>query len=99
MGAATSKLKGLRGRMPTFSTKAIGLLVIGAVLLGGVGAFSKDRIAPLFPPGDTINAEFSRDYKLVPYKDVVKLAGVRVGEVTGVSKSDRGTTIVSMHVD
>jgi phospholipid/cholesterol/gamma-HCH transport system substrate-binding protein len=97
--AATSKLKGLRGRMPTFSTKILGLIVIGAVLLGGVGAFSKDRIATWFTPGDTINAEFSRDYKLVPYKDVVKLAGVRVGEVTGVSKSDRGTTIVSMHVD
>lgn len=97
--AASSKGGGLRSRLPGLSPKVLGVVVIAAVLLGGVGAFSKNRIETFFTPGDTINAEFSRDYKLIPYQDVVKLAGVRVGEITGVSKSPQGTTIVSMHLD
>jgi phospholipid/cholesterol/gamma-HCH transport system substrate-binding protein len=81
------------------STTAIGLIVIAVVGLAGVAAFQKDRITSFLSPGDTITAEFSRQYKLIDYKSVVKLADVRVGEVTGAVESDHGTTLVSMRVD
>lgn len=89
-------IDGAKRRLPL---KVIGVIVILGVVLFGVFAFSKNRVASYVTPGDTVNAEFSRDYKLIDFQGVVKLAGVTVGEITSVSKTERGTTLVSMRVD
>jgi phospholipid/cholesterol/gamma-HCH transport system substrate-binding protein len=46
-----------------------------------------------------INASFTRQYRLEPYQSTVKLAGVRVGEVTGVEKGTGGGADVTMRLD
>jgi len=38
------------------------------LVLAGIGAFTKQRIASLLTPGDMITASFSRQYRLEPYK-------------------------------
>jgi phospholipid/cholesterol/gamma-HCH transport system substrate-binding protein len=74
------------------------LVLIGLVLLG-IAAFQRDRIAVTLRSGDTVRAEFARAYKLEPYKSPVKVAGVKVGEVTGVDITDAHTAVVSMKLD
>lgn len=78
--------------------KKIGTLVLLGVLLFGVVAFQKDRIHSWVAPGDTIQAAFSRQYKLEDHQSVVKLAGVRVGEVTDVEQRGDGA-LVTMRID
>jgi phospholipid/cholesterol/gamma-HCH transport system substrate-binding protein len=46
-----------------------------------------------------VTASFSRDYKLERYLSTVKLASVRVGEVTDVEKSADGGAEVTMRLD
>lgn len=79
--------------------KALGFLIIGLIVLWGIGAFAKDEIASLLTPGDMITATFSRQYRLEPYKSVVKVAEVKVGEVTDVQTSETGPTKVTMRLD
>jgi phospholipid/cholesterol/gamma-HCH transport system substrate-binding protein len=76
------------------SPKKIGLLVLGLLAIVFVIAYQKDRLVSVVSPGDMITADLSRQYKLQPYKSVVKVAGVRVGEVTDIdSNSAHGATI------
>jgi phospholipid/cholesterol/gamma-HCH transport system substrate-binding protein len=79
--------------------KALGFLIMALIVVWGVGAFAKDEIASLLTPGDKITASFTRQYRLQPYKSVVKIAGVTVGEVTGVESSETGPTKVSMRLN
>jgi phospholipid/cholesterol/gamma-HCH transport system substrate-binding protein len=79
--------------------KALGVLMIVMLVLAGIGAFTKDEIASLLTPGDMITASFSRQYRLEPYKSVVKVAEVKVGEVTDVETSETGPTKVTMRLD
>lgn len=101
MGALKRPSFGALGRMrpAVLSPKKLGILVIVVVVVFGIAAFQKDRIAATLSSGDTVQAEFPRDYKLVNYKSRVKMAGVIVGKVTGSEKTDHGTFLVSMKLD
>lgn len=77
---------------------ALGVVLLALMAVALVTVYQKERISTLLASGDEVQAEFSRDYRLVPAKSVVKVAGVIVGTVTDVEKSDRGTSIVSMKV-
>src|SRR5581483_706941 len=79
--------------------KALGYLIIGLVVLWGVAAFAKDHIASVLSSGDMVTASFSRQYRLQPYKSVVKVSEVRVGEVTDVKTEDNGVATVTMRLD
>jgi phospholipid/cholesterol/gamma-HCH transport system substrate-binding protein len=50
-------------------------------------------------PGDQIQADFHRDYRLRPYVTKVKISGVKVGTVTDVDHDVDGATRVSMKLD
>ncbi len=83
----------LRRRHPV----RIGIAFAVLVALGFVGAFEKHRISTDLHSGRMISAEFSRQYLLKPYLTQVKIAGVVVGTVTGVSHN-AGGALVEMKV-
>ncbi len=86
-------------RRRAMSPTRFGATILVLLMVVGVAAFQKDRIASLLGPGDVVRAEFARQYKLVDFQSKVKLAGVVVGEITGAEKTDADTTMVSMRVD
>lgn len=87
------------GRLRTDSRAFKGFVCVCVVALVLVGLASKSFIVTTFAGGTTIKAEFSTDYNLRDNKTKVKMAGLQVGLVTGIDKTDHGTTIVSMKVD
>ncbi|SBW22844.1 MlaD family protein [Protofrankia symbiont of Coriaria ruscifolia] len=93
------RLAGIARRGKLTSSRTLGVLVLLTLILVGVAAFNRNRITVTLSSGDTIKAEFARAYKLEPYRSVVKVAGVKVGEVTGVDITERHTSVVSMKVD
>src|SRR2546426_11910441 len=95
MRAIRKRMSGRLGRSP----KIAGVLVLLGLLAFSVFAFNRERVAVTLSSGDTVEADFARAYKLEPYKSVVKIAGVKVGEVTGVKITDRHTAVVSMKLD
>lgn len=74
------------------------LLYLGIALVLLALAF-KPQILSFFASGDTIKAEFSSSYKLRPLDSSVKVAGLVVGDVTGISYTNHHTAIVTMKVD
>ncbi|MFI5627013.1 MlaD family protein [Nocardioides sp. NPDC051685] len=60
---------------------------------------SKAEIQSLLSGGQTITAEFADSYKLRENDSTVKVAGLTVGNVTDLNRTDNGTTIVTMKVD
>ncbi|WP_250287117.1 MULTISPECIES: MlaD family protein [unclassified Frankia] len=91
-----ASLAHLGQRIPT---KVLGLVVLAVLALVGFFAFNRARILITVGSGETVKAEFARDYKLEPFKSVVKVSGVKVGDVTGVKETDRHTALVSMKID
>lgn len=89
-----SRLSGL-----STSNKVIGLVVLVVLLLTFAVAYQKQRVVAMLTPGDTVTASFSRQFKLEPYLSVVKLASVRVGEVTDIERADDGGAKVTMKLD
>ncbi|HET9692460.1 MAG TPA: MlaD family protein [Acidimicrobiales bacterium] len=76
---------------------AVGV-VFAVVVAAGFGvAFNKHRLLTDIRGGQTISAQFPRDYLLKPYLTSVKIAGVVVGTVTGVQPDAQGA-VVSMKV-
>ncbi|HWE90081.1 MAG TPA: MlaD family protein [Pseudonocardiaceae bacterium] len=78
-------------------------VITGAVLLVLVvtalfAVYQKEAISTALSSGSTVNAEFARDYRLVPNKTEVKMAGVVIGTVTDVQPDSQGNVIVSMKV-
>ena len=98
MNARTKVEKGSHYHRST-SPRLVGIIVIIGVALAFLVAYEKQRIASVLSSGDTITAEFSRNYKLDPYTSLVKLAGVNVGEVTGIDDAPDGGALVSMRID
>lgn len=80
------------------TAKGTGLLVLAALLCFALLAFNKPRVETTLSPGDGLRAEFSQAYKLVPYESRVKMAGVEVGTVTGVRRTDGNRAMVSMKI-
>ncbi|MGH3520902.1 MAG: MlaD family protein [Haloechinothrix sp.] len=78
------------------SPRKLGALVLVGIVIVGLLSFQKVRIGTLLSGDEEIKAEFSRHYKLKPYASDVKLAGVGVGTVSDVEKTDRGTFLVTM---
>lgn len=75
----------------------VGFLVLA--LLAGVVLFQKNRIMTTLSPGDTITANFARDYRLKPFETEVKVAGVPVGVVTSVERGPDTTADVDLKLD
>lgn len=87
-------------RLVTGSPKAKGAVVLVFLLLFSLVAFNRARLETTLAPGELVKAEFSRDYKLVPFQSVVKLAGVEVGTVVSVEQADgSGASVVELKLD
>lgn len=78
-------------------------IVVAAAVLGlavlMVALFEKPAIINALSPGDTVQAEFPRDYKLEVDNSDVKMAGTPIGKVSDVERTERGTTMVTLKVD
>jgi len=59
----------------------------------------KPQLVSMMDSGETITAEFSSEYKLRPFDSTVKMAGMSVGTVTDVERTDEGTALVTMKID
>lgn len=91
--------RSIRARRMPLSARMLGVVLLVAMLVFALYAFNRPRIDTSLASGEKLDANFSRDYKLIPYQSVVKLAGVKVGSVTGVDdRPDAGST-VSMKLD
>ncbi|MCW2856509.1 MAG: Mammalian cell entry related domain protein [Marmoricola sp.] len=88
-------LSALRPRTP----KAMGMVVLAALALFAIFSFDHPRILTTLSPGQHLNAAFTTGYKLSPYDSNVKIAGVKVGVVTGLTRSATDGQIVSMKLD
>lgn len=76
-----------------------GLLYVAVLGLLAVALLYKAPLLRVLTPGDPLTVEFSRDYKLDPDHSDVKLAGVPVGTVAGVSDDGAGTVEVELDLD
>lgn len=81
------------------SPLSLGAAFIVIVLVFGVALFQKDRILTTLRPGETITVNFAEDYRLQPFRTKVKVAGIPVGLVTSVERSEDGTAHVGLKVD
>lgn len=83
-----------------WSTKrTIGALVVVLAIVALYAVYQKERIATALSFGDTVTARFAQMYKLNPYRNDVKLAGVVVGTVTSEEYDDEAqTSIVTMEI-
>jgi len=81
------------------TSRRLGVGVLLVVLAVALVAFNRAHLGVLVHRGDTVQAEFSRVYKLKPYESVVKLAGVKVGTVTEVEPQPGHGALVSMKLD
>jgi phospholipid/cholesterol/gamma-HCH transport system substrate-binding protein len=63
-------------------------------------AYLGTKATGIFTSTSTIEAEFTQNYKLIAYEagSDVKTAGVVIGRITGVDRTDRGTYRVTMQV-
>lgn len=74
------------------------VFLVAAAIVVTVLAF-KNPIASFFRSGETVSAEFERNYQLHEDETKVKVAGLEVGVITGVHDTDNGTVLVTMKVD
>lgn len=86
-------------RLEKTSPFRIGVVMFTLLAIGGAALFQKSQITTMIRPGETVQADFARDYHLRANVTKVKVAGVRVGVVTGVDRTDEGDFRVSMKVD
>lgn len=89
------RFRRVRGLNPV----AIGLVLAVILVLAGVALFQKNKILTNLDQGETVTAEFSREYRLRPYVSKVKVAGVPVGVVTEVGSGTDGSSEVEMKLD
>lgn len=89
------------GFLRDMSPRRMGVVAVGIALLVVFAAFHQDQLSSLVTPHDTVKVEFPRQYKLVfnsPFKSEVKIAGVVVGKVGDVERTDRDTALVTLEV-
>ena len=77
----------------------LGVMWLVATLLAGVLLMNKQDILLSMRRGDTVTAEFSSRYKLAPVVSKVEVAGVKVGQITGVRELDGGGAAIVMKLD
>jgi phospholipid/cholesterol/gamma-HCH transport system substrate-binding protein len=73
------------------------LIMVTAVIMLGL-AF-KNNVTLFLRRGDTIHADFAQNYDIIPGHTRVKMAGLQVGVVSGLSQDSDGVAHVSMKVD
>ncbi len=81
------------------SLSALGLVVLVLTGVAVLAVYNKERIGTALSSGETVRAEFAKEYKLSTYRTDVKMSGVVVGAVTAVEQTDRGTSEVTMKID
>jgi phospholipid/cholesterol/gamma-HCH transport system substrate-binding protein len=77
------KAAGILMRRPVLS----GLVLIAVAVLAGVLLFQKPAIITMLTRGETVTVQLARDYKVEPYATPVKMAGTKVGVVSGVERN------------
>ncbi|KAA1394241.1 MlaD family protein [Aeromicrobium ginsengisoli] len=77
--------------------RGIALILVLTVIM--VGLAFKNQIKVALRSGETISAEFADADGLVKDKSKVKLAGLKVGVVTGIEHRDDGSAVVQMKVE
>lgn len=77
----------------------IGVVMFVVLAVGGAALFQKTQLTTMMSPGETVQADFKRDYHLRAYVTKVKVSGVRVGIVTDVERQENGEFRVSMKLD
>lgn len=77
----------------------LGVMWLVAILLVGALLMNKQDLLLSMRRGDTITAEFSSRYKLAPVVSKVEVAGVKVGQITGVRELDGGGAAIEMKLD
>jgi len=65
-----------------------GILMIAIAGAATLLLFQKSAILTALTPGETITVRLARDYKVQPYQSVVKMAGTKIGVVSGVAEPD-----------
>lgn len=88
----------IRVRQPLslFATGSVFLIVTAIAIT--MLAF-KGQVSTYLRSGETITAEFDRNYQVTANETKVKTAGLEVGVVSDVEFTDQGTVLVSMKVD
>lgn len=87
-----AKIRGL-------SSVQLGIIFVVVAAVAAVALFSKAQISAFFRSGDTFDIHFAAAHRLRPDISVVKVAGVKVGIVTGQNRLSDGTTDVTVKVD
>jgi phospholipid/cholesterol/gamma-HCH transport system substrate-binding protein len=77
----------------------LGVAWLVVTLVAGVILMNKQNLLLSMRRGDTITAEFSSRYKLAPVVSKVEVAGVKVGQITGVRELAGGGAAVEMKLD
>ncbi|MGH8998459.1 MAG: MlaD family protein, partial [Acidimicrobiia bacterium] len=77
----------------------LGAMFVVAIGLCSLALFNKSRLIVNLKPGEQIQAEFASNYKLREYVSRVKIAGIKVGTVTRISRTDDATVLVNMRVE
>lgn len=99
MSSVRRSMAGVLSRRRGTSRTALGLAAIGVILLLVLAVYNKERIGTMFTSGDVVKAEFSKTWPMHPYRTDVKMSGVKVGTLTEVERTERGTAMVSMKVN
>ena len=77
----------------------LGVAWLVVTVVAGVILMNKQQLLLSLRRGDTVTAEFSSRYKLAPVVSKVEVAGVKVGQITGVRELDGGGAAVEMKLD
>ncbi|WP_020498650.1 MlaD family protein [Sciscionella marina] len=83
----------------TRSAVVYGLAFFAVLVVAAIVVFAKPTLLTWASSGETITAEFDRDVGLQQGNSEVKIAGTKVGTVSGVDTSTPSKIVVSMKVD
>jgi phospholipid/cholesterol/gamma-HCH transport system substrate-binding protein len=86
----------LRGK--PMSPLKLGTALIVATVVAGVLVFAKDRISIALSPTSTVKVHLAENYGITPYATQVKVAGIKVGDITDVS-AEPGGVVVTVEAD
>jgi phospholipid/cholesterol/gamma-HCH transport system substrate-binding protein len=81
------------------STLQLGVMWVVAIVLAGVLLMNKADILLALRDGEKLEVEFASAYKIKPTVSKVKIAGVKVGSITGVSEKPGQGARISMKLD
>jgi phospholipid/cholesterol/gamma-HCH transport system substrate-binding protein len=76
----------------------LGTIFVMVALLAGIALFQKQRVVTSLSPGEKISAEFAANHRLNAFKAAVKIAGVPIGSVTTIERTDTGGTRMEFKV-